>query len=66
MKDCYDFNKMCKVPHPLLGRTRELTDNVGGLSDECFERKLQELDPDERDIANRLRKRRRLNTNVQV
>jgi len=66
MKDCYDFNKMCKVPHPLLGKTRGLTDNVGGISDEDFKHKLQDLDPDERDITVRLRKKRRLNTKVQV
>jgi len=65
MKDCYDFNKMRKVPHPLFGKTKELTDNVGGISDEDFKRKLQDLDPNERDITIRLRKRR-LNTNVQA
>jgi len=34
--------------------------------DEKFERKLQDLEPDERDIAIRLRKRRRHNPNVSV
>jgi len=66
MKDNYDFNKMRKVPHPLLGKTGKLTDNVGDISDEEFERKLQELKPKERDIAIRLRKRRRLNKIVPV
>jgi len=66
MKDSYDFNKMRKVPHPLLDRAGELTDNVGSISDEDFELKLQDLEPDERDIAIRLRKRRRLNTDVQL
>ena len=66
MKDNYDFSKMRKVPHPLLGNAGNPIDNVGGISDEEFERKLQDLEPDERDIAIRLRKRRRLNTNVSV
>jgi len=66
MKDNYDFSKMRKVPHPLLGQAGNLTDSVGGISDEEFELKLKDLEPDERDIAIRLRKRRRLNTNVTV
>jgi len=66
MKDNYDFSKMRKVPHPLLSKGKNLTDNIGGISDEEFERKLQDLEPDERDIAIRLRKRRRLNSNVSV
>ena len=66
MKDNYDFTKMKKAPHPLLGKGRELTDNIGGISDEEFKRKLQDLKPDERDIVNRLRKRRRLKTNMPV
>ena len=64
MKDNYDFSKMRKVPHPLLGKAGNLIDNIGGISDEEFECKLQELEPDERDIAIKLRRRRRLNTNV--
>jgi hypothetical protein len=64
MKNNYDFSKMRKVPHPLLGKTVKLTDNVGDISDEEFDRKLEDLEPDERDIAIRLRKRRRLTTNV--
>jgi len=64
MKDNYDFSKMHKVPHPLLGKGKKLTDNIGGISDEEFEHKLQDLEPDERDIAIRLRKRRCLNPNV--
>jgi len=66
MKDNYEFNNMRKVPHPLLDRAIELTDNIGSISDEDFERKLRDLEPDERDIAIRLRKRRQLNTNVSV
>jgi len=66
MKDNYDFSKMRKVPHPLLGKEKKLTDNVGGITDEEFGRKLNNLEPDERDIAIRQRKRRRLNTNVSV
>jgi hypothetical protein len=64
MRDNYDFSKMRKVPHPLLGKAGKLTDNVGGISDEEFKRKLQDLEQDERDIAIRLRKRWSLNTNV--
>jgi len=66
MKDNYDFSKMRKVPHPLLDNGKTLTDNIGGITDEEFERKLQDLEPCEHDIAIRLRKRRRLNTNVSV
>jgi hypothetical protein len=66
MKDNYDFSKMRKVPHPLLSKGKKLADNVGWITDEEFERKLKDLEPDERDIAIRLRKRRRLNTNVSV
>ena len=64
MKDNYDFSKMRKIPHPLLDKAGNLTDNVGGISAEDFKRKLQELEPDEREIATRLRNRRRLNTSV--
>ena len=66
MKDSYDFKKMRKVPHPLLDKARELTDNVCSISDEEFERKLQDLEPEEREVAIRLRKRRRLDTSVSV
>jgi len=66
MKDNYDFSKMRKVTHPLLGKGMKLTDNIGGITDEEFERKLKDLEPDERNIAIRLRERRRLNTNVSV
>jgi len=65
MKDNYDFSKMKRIPNPLLGRAN-LVSNLGQLTDEEFERKLKDLEPDERDIAIRLRKRRRLNTNVSV
>ena len=66
MKDNYDFSKMRKIPHPLLDKAGNLTDNVAGISDEEFKRKLQDLEPDECEIATRLRKRRRLNTSVSV
>jgi len=66
MKDNYDFSKMRKVPHPLLGKAGNLTDNVGSISDEEFERRLKDLEPDERDMAIRIRKRRRLKSNVSV
>ena len=62
----YDFNKMRRVPHPLLGKGLKLTDNIAGISDEEFERKLLSLEPDERDIATKLRKKRRLNANIPV
>jgi len=66
MKDNYNFTTMHKVPHPLLGKGKKLTDNIGGITDEEFKRKLKDLEPDERDIAIRLRKRRRLNTKTSV
>ena len=62
MKDNYDFSTMKRIPHPLLGKAK-LVSNLGQLSDEEFERKLQDLEPDERNIAIILRKRR-LNANV--
>jgi len=66
MKDNYNFNKMRKIPHPLLSDSDKLTDNVGGISDEEFERKLQGLSPNERDIVIKVRNRRRLSTSVSV
>jgi len=60
MKDNYDFSSMKRIPHPLLGK-RKLISNIGQLSDDEFENKLQGLEPDERDIAIMLRKRRRSN-----
>ena len=65
MKDNYDFSTMKRIPHPLLGKAK-LVSNLGQLSDEEFEHVIQDLEPDERDIAIRLRERRRLNTNVSV
>jgi len=66
MRDNYDLKRMRKVTHPLLGKEGKLSDNVGGISDEEFERKLQDLTPDERSIVRRLRKRRRLNVPASV
>ena len=57
MKDNYDFSKMRRVPHPLAGKVR-LISNIGRLSDAEFESKLKDMDPDERIIAKRLRKQR--------
>jgi hypothetical protein len=65
MKDNYDFSTMKRIPHPLFGK-RKLVSNLGQLSDDEFEHKLLDLEPDERDIAIRLRKRRRSNTTVSV
>jgi hypothetical protein len=64
MKDNYDFSKMRKVPHPLLGKTGKLIDNVGGISDAEFERKLQDLEPDERIAARRQRKIRQSSSSI--
>jgi len=66
MKDNYDFSKMRKVPHPLLGQGGKLVDNVGGISDAEFERKLQDLEPNERIAARRQRKIRQSSSSVQV
>ena len=60
------FSKMSKIPHPLLDKAGNPTDNVGGISDEDFKQKLLDLEPDEREIATRLRNRRRLNTSASV
>jgi len=57
MKDNYDFNKMQRVPHPLAGKVNPVS-RLGSLSEEEFERRLNNMEPDERDIAIRLRKRR--------
>ena len=65
MKDNYNFNTMKRIPHPLLGKAK-LVSNLGQLSDEEFEHKIQKFEPDERDIAIRLRERRRYNTNISV
>jgi len=65
MKDNYDFSTMQRVPHPLAGKV-ELVSRLGSLSDDEFERRLNNMEPDERDIAIRLRKRRCSNTNVSV
>ena len=64
MKDNYDFSKMRRVPHPLLGMSSQLIDNIGGISDAEFERRLQELEPDERVAARRQRKARQSNSTV--
>ena len=66
MNDNYDFSKMRKVPHPLSGRVGKLTDNVGGITDEEFERKLQELEPNERIAARIQRRIRQSGSNVSV
>jgi len=66
MKDNYDFGKMRKVPHPLLGKGGKLVDNVGGISDAEFERKLQNLEPSERLAARRQRKKRQSVSSEQV
>ena len=66
MKDNYDFSKMRKVPHPLLGKAGKLVDNVGSISDAEFERKLQDLEPSERLAARRQRKKRQSTSSVQV
>jgi hypothetical protein len=58
VKDNYDLSKMRKVPHPLGGRVR-LISHLGRLSDAEFERKLQNMEPDEQAIARSLRKLRR-------
>jgi len=65
MKENYNFSTMKRIPHPLLGKAK-LVSNLGQLSDEEFEHKIQKYEPDERDIAIKLRKRRRLDANVSV
>ena len=64
MKDSYDFSKMRRVPHPLLGKADRLNDNVGGISNDDFERKLQDLEPDERIAARRQQKFRQSKSSV--
>jgi len=57
MKDNYDLSTMKRIPHPLLGKGK-LVSNIGQLSEEEFEHKMQALTPSERSIAISLRKRR--------
>ena len=64
MKDNYDFSKMRKVPHPLLGEAGNLVDNVGSISDVEFERKVQGLEPNERIAVRRQRKTRQSESSV--
>ena len=64
MKDNYDLSTMQRVPHPLAGKIR-LVSNLGRLSDAEFERKLQGMEPDEQAIARRLRKLRKADTSEQ-
>ena len=65
MKANYDLSTMQRVPHPLAGKIR-LISNLGRLSDVEFERKLQGMEPDEQDIARRLRKLRKTDTSDQT
>ena len=64
MKDSYDFSKMRRVPHPLLGKADRLNDNFSDISKDDFEQKLQDLEPDERIAARRQRKTRQSNSSV--
>ena len=63
MKDNYDFSKMQRVSHPLAGKVN-LVSRLGSLPDDEFKRRLNNMEPEEREIAIRLRKRRRSNTSV--
>ena len=65
MKDNYDFSTMQRVPHPLAGKVK-LTSRLGSLSEEEFDRRLHNMESDERDIAIRLRKRRQSISSVSV
>ena len=65
MKDNYDFSKMQRVPHPLKGQTK-LISNLGRLSDVEFEQKLLGMEPDERDIAIKLRRLRKVDSTEQT
>ena len=63
MKDDYDLSTMQRVPHPLAGKVK-LISRLGSLSEDEFKQRLQNMEPDERDIAIKIRERRRLNTNI--
>jgi len=57
MKNNYDLKKMREIPHPFMSDNR--TDWVNDISDAEFEQKLLELDPDERTLALKYRKKTR-------
>jgi len=57
MKDNYDLSKMQRVPHPLAGKIK-LVSNLGRLSDVKFEQMLLKMQPDERIIAKEIRRLR--------
>ena len=62
MKDEYDFSKTKQIPHPFLHSVDKdgnsiLRSNIRDISDEEFSRKLQDLEPEERELAMSFRHR---------